>query len=195
MSSSKATSSVLIVSGTEKGASVISEALTPGFFSPASIAASGSEARRILISRRFDLVIINSPLPDEAGLDLALYVSEKSYSGVILIVKGESYDALSSRAESYGVLTLAKPISRQLLYQTLKLAVATRARLKLLEKENKSLQSKIEEIHVVNRAKWILIEYLKMSEEQAHHHIEKQAMDLRITKMAVAENILKTYES
>ncbi len=192
---SKATSSVLIVSGTEKGASVISEALTPGFFSPATVAGSGSEARRLLLSRRFDLVIINSPLPDEIGLELSIYVSEKTYSSVILIVRGENFDTLSSRAEDYGVLTLVKPLSRQLLYQSLKLAVANRARLRLLEKENRKLQSKIEEVHVVNRAKWALIEYLKMSEDQAHHYIEKQAMDLRITMLAVAENILKTYES
>jgi response regulator NasT len=192
---SKATSSVLIVSGTEKGASTISEALTPGLFSPATVAGSGSEARRLLISRRFDLVIINSPLPDEIGLELAIYVSDKTYSGVILIVRGENFDTLSGRAEDYGILTLAKPLSRQLLYQSLKLAVATRARLRLLEKENRKLRSKIEEIHVVNRAKWALIEYLKMSEDQAHHYIEKQAMDLRITMLAVAENILKTYES
>ncbi len=114
---------------------------------------------------------------------------------MILIVRGENFDTLSSRAEDYGVLTLVKPLSRQLLYQSLKLAVATRARLRLLEKENRKLQSKIEEVHVVNRAKWALIEYLKMSEDQAHHYIEKQAMDLRITMLAVAENILKTYES
>ncbi|WP_334294967.1 ANTAR domain-containing protein [Terrisporobacter hibernicus] len=39
-----------------------------------------------------------------------------------------------------------------------------------------------------------MIQYLKMSEEQSHKYIEKQAMDLRITKVEVAKNILKTYE-
>jgi response regulator NasT len=33
-----------------------------------------------------------------------------------------------------------------------------------------------------------------MSETQAHHYIEKQAMDMRMTKREVALNILKTYE-
>ena len=33
-----------------------------------------------------------------------------------------------------------------------------------------------------------------MSESQAHRYIEKQAMDLRVTKKEIAENILKTYE-
>ena len=46
----------------------------------------------------------------------------------------------------------------------------------------------------MNRAKWSLIECLKMTEEQAHRYIEKQAMDERLSKRAVAEAIIKTYK-
>ena len=41
----------------------------------------------------------------------------------------------------------------------------------------------------------VLIEYLKLTEPQAHRYIEKQAMDLGLTRRQVALNILKTYES
>jgi len=34
-----------------------------------------------------------------------------------------------------------------------------------------------------------------MSEKEAHKYIEKQAMDLRVTKRTIAEGILKTYEN
>ena len=64
-----------------------------------------------------------------------------------------------------------------------------------LKKENDKLHDRIKEIRLVDRAKCILIEYLKMTEPEAHKYIERQAMDLRITKLAVAERILKTYES
>ena len=50
------------------------------------------------------------------------------------------------------------------------------------------------EVRIINRAKCCLIEYLKMTEPQAHRYIEKQAMDLRQTKREIAESILKTYE-
>ena len=63
-----------------------------------------------------------------------------------------------------------------------------------LRNENFKLQSKIEEIRLVNRAKCVLIQYLKLTEPQAHRYIEKQAMDTRQTKKDVAEKILKTYE-
>ena len=53
----------------------------------------------------------------------------------------------------------------------------------------------MDEIRVVNRAKWVLIEYLHMNEAQAHRYIEKQAMDMRLTRREVAESLIKTYES
>ena len=47
----------------------------------------------------------------------------------------------------------------------------------------------------MDRAKCVLIEYLKMTESEAHRFIEKQAMDMRITKREVAERILKPMRS
>ena len=52
----------------------------------------------------------------------------------------------------------------------------------------------MEDIRVVNKAKWFLIEQLKMTEQEAHRYIEKQAMDSRVPRVRVAEDILKTYE-
>ena len=52
----------------------------------------------------------------------------------------------------------------------------------------------MEEIRLVNRAKWLLIDELKMSEPDTHRYIEKQAMDLCVSKREVAEEIIKTYE-
>lgn len=49
------------------------------------------------------------------------------------------------------------------------------------------------EIRLVNKAKWLLISELKMSEPDAHHYIEKQAMNRCISKRFIAEEIIKTY--
>jgi response regulator NasT len=52
-----------------------------------------------------------------------------------------------------------------------------------------------EEEEIINRAKTTLMEYLGFTEPQAHRYIEKHAMDMRVTKMEIARNILKIYES
>ena len=54
-------------------------------------------------------------------------------------------------------------------------------------------EEKMQEIRIVNRAKWILITELKMTETDAHRYIEKQAMDRCVSKKEIAEEIIKTY--
>ena len=71
--------------------------------------------------------------------------------------------------------------------------IATQNRWQHFDRENQKLRTKMEEVRIVARAKCILVEYLRMSEQQAHRYIEKQAMDMRTSKKNVAENILKTY--
>ena len=51
----------------------------------------------------------------------------------------------------------------------------------------------MEEIRLVNRAKWLLIDKLKMTESDAHRFIEKQAMNLGITKKEMAEKVIRSY--
>ena len=64
-----------------------------------------------------------------------------------------------------------------------------------VEKKNEKLTAKMEEIRIVNHAKWVLIENLGLTEEEAHKIIEKQAMDTRQTRREVAETVLKTYNT
>ena len=51
----------------------------------------------------------------------------------------------------------------------------------------------MEEIRIVNRAKWFLIAEQKMDEQGAHRYIEKQAMDRCVSKKVIAEEIIKIY--
>ena len=71
--------------------------------------------------------------------------------------------------------------------------VSARERLRKFEKKTLSIEEKMAEIRIVNKAKWILISELKMDEPNAHRYIEKQAMDQCITKREVSENIIRTY--
>lgn len=186
--------SVLIVSSSDKGTELLWGLLKMGEDSLMMSAKSGSEARRIMVQNHFDVVVIVTPLSDEFGHELGLSVAEATTAGVILIVKQDIADAVSSKVEDYGVLVVEKPISRVLFYQALKLVKASRRRILGLKNENLQLQNKIAEIRIVDRAKCALIQYLNMNETQAHKYIEKQAMDMQLTRKAIAENILKAYE-
>ena len=51
----------------------------------------------------------------------------------------------------------------------------------------------MEEIRIVNRAKMLLMQNKEMSEQEAHRFLEKQAMDRSMKRIAVADEIIKTY--
>ena len=186
--------SILIVSNTSSTMEIISGLLVSQAFSRIVTARNGSEARRSLLENDFDLVIIDTPLPDEFGDDLALHAADCSSCGIILIVEDDSVGETSAVVEGYGVFTVPKSVSPDVFFNVVSLMNATRARVKKLEDENRRLLNKIEELKFVDRAKCTLIQVLKMTEQQAHRYIEKQSMDLRQPRIAVAESILKTYE-
>ena len=64
-----------------------------------------------------------------------------------------------------------------------------------IQHENIKLHKKLEEIRNVNRAKFALMQYLNFTEQQAHRYLEKQAMDLRVTKNEVALKVIKMYDN
>jgi len=187
--------SAMIVSISEKGMAFIEEILSAVSIRNVTTLHSCGEARRMLLEKDFDLVIVNSPLRDESGESLSRYIASKGVSQVILLVKSELFDAVSAVCEEDGVLTISKPVNRTVFWSALKLAGSTQNQLKRVHAENSKLKQKIEDIRIIDRAKYLLISHLNLSEQEAHRYIEKQAMDMRITKRAVAEGLLKTYEN
>ena len=187
--------SALIISYSEKGSAYLKEILSEASITNVTTVSNAGEARRLLIDKDFYLCIVNAPLPDEFGESLARNIAAKETSEVILIVKSELFDEVSDRVEEYGVITIAKPISKSLFWNALKVASATHKKIKAMRDENKKLVQKIEDIRIIDRAKCILISLLSMSEAEAHKYIEKQAMDMRMTRRKVAEQILKVYEN
>ncbi len=185
----------MIVSNSEKSVAFFTEMLNAGSCGAVTVLKTGAEARRVLSEREFDIVIIYVPLPDESGESLSRHIALKETSQVILVVKSEYFDDMCAATENAGVLVVARPVDRAIFRSSLRLAKSAHGRLKKLRLENIELKRKIEDIKIIDRAKYILISYLKMSEGEAHRFIEKQAMDMRATRRSVAEGVLRTYES
>ena len=190
----KSTYSVLIVSSSAKLNDSIKAVLPEDEFEQVAVTDNAANAKRLILERVFDIIIINAPLPDEYGTGLARDISETSGSGVMLMVRSDEYPDVYGNLSPLGVLVISKPTSQQMVTQSLRLLCATRQRLKRMEKKTETIEEKIEEIRIVNRAKWLLIENLKMTEHEAHRYIEKKAMDRCVTKRRIAETIISTYK-
>jgi response regulator NasT len=187
--------SALVVTSTEKSVEFFAEMLKAISCGKITNVSTCGQARRQAVNRDFDLCIINAPLSDESGESLSVSIAARGACQVMLIVKSEYYEEVSAHVEDHGVITVAKPLNRALFWNALKLAKAAQKKVRMLQNENTKLIQRIEDIRVIGRAKLLLISHLAMTEPEAHRYIEKQAMDMRKPKRAIAEGILKTYES
>ena len=187
------TASVMIVSTTDKALGFFQKILPKDQFYPLTWVHSAGEAQRELINRSVDIVVINAPLTDEMGTELAIELAHSNSCGVMMMVKNDVYEQVSYKVEEYGVLTLPRPCTAQQAFQTMKLLLATQQRLRALEQKTASLEEKMKEIRLVNRAKGLLMDNLKFTEQEAHRYIEKAAMDNCKKKSEIAQNIINTY--
>lgn len=186
------TYSVLLVSAAPSVTDALKPLLRETFSAQLRVAADVSAAKRLFAEQVYDMVVVNSPLPDDAGLRFAVDAGSGGGTVVLLLARAELLDELSDRLSPHGVFTLPKPASRTLLQTAFRWLAAARERLRSTEKHTLTLEEKMAEIRVVNRAKWLLIERQGMDEPTAHRYIEKQAMDRCLTRRAVAEELLRT---
>ncbi len=186
---------ILLVSKKGKSKDALVQVLESESPSKIETAYTEEEAIAFLEGTEYDLIIINSPLEEKTGVDLAIYAAEKYTSGILLVIQNKFADLIAQKVEPYGVLVVGKPIVRAFFNQAMKFTEVTKNRVQSLKQENLNLQLKLEEMKVISRAKCVLIQYLSMSELQAHKYIEKQAMDMRLSKFKVSKRILKAYES
>lgn len=187
------TYSVLVVSNQQKFNDALSSMLPPSEYYPVCFTSNIASARRQLLSRGYDLVIVNAPLPDESGTRFAIDASNRMDTVVLLLLRAENFEEVTARVTSHGVFTLQVPFPASTIRQGLKWMVSARERLRRMETKNLSIEEKMEEIRLVNKAKWLLIEQKNMHEADAHRYIEKQAMDCCTSKKEIAQNIIQSF--
>ena len=184
----------LIVSAGANSNEYIAARLSEMGYSRPVIIPSGAEARRRMSESDFELIVVNAPLPDEFGHELCITAVEQTDAGVVFLVKAAQAEQLLAPLNEQGVLLLSKPFSNTLFVQAMHMAAASNHRLQLLRQENARMQEKIAQVRLVSHAKCCLVEREQMSEDAAHRYIEKRAMDTRMSRGEVAQEILEDEE-
>ena len=187
--------SVLLVSDSDRFNQAITSLLPASAYGPIRTVPSVSAAKRAALERVYDLVIVNAPLPDDFGTAFSIAQCGNPQTVVLMLVRAAQQEELHSQVADRGVFTLPKPTTQQALITAFRWMTAARERLRRVEAKTQTVEEKMEEIRLVNRAKWLLIEQHGMTEPDAHRWIEKQAMDRCISKRRIAEELLAKTES
>ena len=101
---------ILVVSGSDQFDAKVHKALPEKSLIFVDKKKTATLARRALLEKHYDLVIINAPLSDEMGYDLAMDVVEEYGSSVIIATPPEIYDSIWDYVADYGIMVILKPL-------------------------------------------------------------------------------------
>ena len=183
---------VLIVSSNRNASALLSEFFRESFGCNIKEADSACQARTIISGdKSWEMVLINVPLNDESGIEFAETVVTATAASCMVFVKAEFYEKISQRLDKSGIIVISRPFSRQTLYQIVKAADTALRRSWSLYEETVRLEKKIDEIRLIDKAKFTLMQYRHMSEEEAHSYLEQYAMKHRKKKTLAASEIIE----
>lgn len=182
---------ILVVSSNQNTSEMLVNIFRDSFRALPKVVESAYQAKMRLESNSdFELVIINAPLIDEPGIEFAQSIIEKTAANCILLIKQDIAEKISEQAEQHGIIVVGKPFSKTVLYQILKTVdIAVNRSLKLY-RENLRLEEKIGEIQTIDKAKFMLMEYKNMTEDEAHSYLGQYAMTKRKKKSIAALEII-----
>lgn len=163
----------LIVSAGASSNEYISARLTELGYARPIIVPSAAEARRRMLESDFELIVVNSPLPDEFGHELCADAVEKTDAGVIFLAKAAAAEQLLTPLSEEGVLLVTKPFSNTFFCRpsTWPPPATTASCFAAGESAD---AGKLAQVRLVSRAKCCLIELGHMTEAEAHRYIEKK---------------------
>ena len=189
------THSILVVSGSEDFNTQFRQSLPDNLFVSLEYRKNATSARHRILERWYDIVVVNVPLPDENGLELAMDIADQGHASVLVVAPSQIYEMVLDHVTDYGILAISKPSSISRIEKGVRFLMKVQEQLSGMQQELLLARSRLEEMRIVNKAKFLLVERRHMTEEEAHRYVGKLAMDQRISRKKAAEDIIEDFES
>ncbi len=168
----------------------IVETLIEAGFDVIAQAGDGAEAVRLALELKPNLVVMDIKMPGTDGLQAAEILSEHRIP-VVLLTAFSSTD-LVDRASAAGVYSyVVKPFNPSNLIPALRIALSLHERISSQAQEVEDINEKLETRKLVDRAKGLLTEKMKLNEPEAFRWIQKASMDRRLTMKQVAITVIE----
>jgi response regulator NasT len=129
-------------------------------------------------------------MPGTDGLQAAEVLAEHSVPVVLLTAF--SSPELVERASKAGVFSfVVKPFNPSNLIPALRIALSLHERMMTAANEVDEITEKLETRKLVDRAKGLLTEKMKLNEPEAFRWIQKASMDRRLSMKQVAQTVIE----
>lgn len=154
----------------------------------------GQSAINLARELRPDLIIMDIRMPELDGIEAARVLTSEHLAPVMLLT-AFSDNELIERAREAGVVSyITKPWRQSDLKPAVEIALARFQEFREIESQVKTLEDQLATRKVVEKAKGMLMEKYKLTENEAFRRIQKLSMNNRKSMRDVAEAILLAEE-
>ena len=155
--------------------------------------ADGESAVRLTRELRPDLVILDVKMPVMDGIAAAEQIANERLAAILILTAFSQRDLVEKARRAGAMAYLVKPFQKHDLLPAVEIAAGRFREMAGLEDTVDDLQGRLEARKFVDKAKGLLMERESMSESEAFRHIQKQAMERRMTMRQIAEQVIEQY--
>ena len=152
-------------------------------------AGDGNMAVELATELMPDLMVMDIKMPNLDGLSAAEKIAQLKIP-VVLLTAFSQQELVARAAEVGAMAFLVKPFTPQDLMPAIEIALSRHQQLIALETEVSDLGERLETRKLVERAKSVLSEKMKLTEPEAFRWIQKASMDRRLSMADVARTVL-----
>jgi response regulator NasT len=188
MSANQRTKRILIAEDETLIRMDLAEMLRESGYEVVGEATNGEEAISLANELKPDLAILDVKMPKIDGITAAESIVEIS---PVLMLTAFSQKDLVERAVDAGVMAyLVKPFTVNDLLPAIEIAITRHTQMLALKNEVTDLAERLETRKIIDRAKGILMQAMRISEPEAFKWIQRTAMDRRVSMKEVAEAVI-----
>lgn len=152
---------------------------------------NGQRAIELVEEHTPDLVLMDISMPVMDGISATRHISERSLAPVVILTAFSQRDLIDQATEAGAMSYIVKPFSETDLVPAIELAKARFEQLVTLEAEISDLTTRFETRKLVDQAKSLLMQKLKITEPEAFRWVQKTSMDRRLMMKDVAQTVIE----
>lgn len=157
-------------------------------------AADGLEAVMVCRRERPDFVIMDLSMPVMTGLEAIRVIHREKLAGFIIVLTSCRNKALLHQAAQEDIMGyLVKLVEESALLGAVEVALCQEDHIMKAERECEKTKKALEDRKYIEKAKGLLMEHRKLSENEAYSYIRRQAMDKEQTMAEIARILLMAY--
>lgn len=158
-------------------------------------AGDGDRAIELAFELKPDLVLMDIKMPKINGLQASTIIGRQLDLPVLLITAYSQKEFVEKSKQDNIVGYLVKPISESSLIPAVTVALHQADKAKTLKQSVRTAQDQIQKRKLIERAKGLLMEKDRLTEQDAYTLLRNESMSRQLTMESVAQEVILKYSS